>query len=121
MKIKIPENSYFERIRMVRMVRMVRFLADRTFQLWRGPALPVRRHAARVLSELREAFLENADAREGLGQQAAEVLLGRSEEDAGASVPARGQLLKLWRERRNVWLRVDSPAHPGDQPRISFC
>ena len=31
---KFPENSYFERIRMVRMVRS---LADRTFQLWHWP------------------------------------------------------------------------------------
>ena len=37
--MKIPENSYFERIGMVRMVRMVRSLADRTFQLWPGREL----------------------------------------------------------------------------------
>ena len=43
----------------------------------------MRRHAARVRGELREAVLEDADAREGLGEQAAEVLLGRSEEDLG--------------------------------------
>ena len=35
------ENSYFERIRTVRMVRMVRSLADRTFQLWYRPGMPL--------------------------------------------------------------------------------